>query len=342
MPRGRATGAARSCARAPAWAAAWSWCSRAACGPTSPSRRRSPQPRPTSSCGGAARDTGSSGDGAAWPPVRLSPRPAWYDRSTTQRQARHPHRHAAGHLSRHLPGQGLRVLDGEAVKVELPVLLGRTEPGRGRRRRREVDRRGDGGGARRAPRVRHHLRGLQHRPPRGRDLPRHPRAVHPPHQAGDGPAGRRADAAPPRPAPLRRAARDGRQPRLVLLRDLRPAGSSARSAPASTGSTGCRPIPGGDPLLRGPGPPRAAARAVGGERRDHRGPRAARRPRSRPSTGSRPSAPFPPSACSGPWPAPTTSTCRRRGTEAMVPVFRRLYEACMERGLPSAARPTST
>ena len=44
------------------------------------------------------------------------------------------------------PGQGVRVLDGEAAEVELQVLLGRPEPRR-RRRGRQVGGRGDGGRA---------------------------------------------------------------------------------------------------------------------------------------------------------------------------------------------------
>ena len=62
-------------------------------------------------------------------------------------------------------------------------------------------------------------------------------------------------------------------------------------------------------------------------------------PRSRPSTGSRRSGPSRPCACSGPSPAPTTPTCRPPQTEPLIPVFRRLYEACMEKGAADRRRP---
>ena len=67
----------------------------------------------------------------------------------------------------------------------------------------------------------------------------------------------------------------GRQSRLVLLRDLRPASSSRRSAPASTAEYGLERYLEAVALLRRARPEGAASRAVGHERRDHRRPRAA-------------------------------------------------------------------
>jgi hypothetical protein len=85
-------------------------------------------------------------------------------------QPHDPNRYAAGHLPRDLPGQGLRVLDSKAAACQLQVLLGRPELGSGRLQR-EVRGRGDGGRSRCPRRVRHHLRGLQHRPLRGASCP---------------------------------------------------------------------------------------------------------------------------------------------------------------------------
>ena len=62
-------------------------------------------------------------------------------------------------------------------------------------------------------------------------------------------------------------------------------------------------------------------------------------PRSRPSTGSPRWARSRRSACSVRWPAPTTPTCPPPQTEHLIPVFRRLYEACMEQGLPVGVAP---
>ena len=138
---------------------------------------------------------------------------------------------------------------------------------------------------------------------------------------------------------LRRAARDGRQPRLVLLRDLRPRRSS-RSLPRQARGVRARPLPRGRPLLRGARQQGPAPRAVGHERRDHR--RASSRPsrRSARSTGSRRSARSRRSASSARWSAPTCRTRRRRSTEDLVPGLprgstRRAWSAACR----SAARP---
>jgi hypothetical protein len=229
--------------------------------------------------------------------------PGLVRRGDRDRQADDPHRHAAGHLPRHLPGEGLRVLDREAAEGQLQVLLGGPQPRR-RRRRREVGRRGDGGGARGARRVGHHLRRLQHRPLRRRHLPRHPRALHPAHQArarGSWSASRRRRTAT---SALRPPARDRRQPRLLLLRDLRPRAlpeicpgkhaeygldaTSRRSATARRSEEG------------------PARRALGDERRDHRRASSRRSRRSRRSTGSPRWARSRPSASSGRSRAPTS------------------------------------
>ena len=122
-------------------------------------------------------------------------------------------------------------------------------------------------------RVRPHLRRLQHRPLRGRHLPRHPRAVHPAHQEGGRDPRRRADAAAPGPQALRRAARDGRESRVVLLRDLRPLrvqGGLPGQGPAVRPAA----LPRRGRVLREARQEGALERAVGDERRDHRRPRA--------------------------------------------------------------------
>ncbi len=174
-------GRGRSCAPAPAWAAGSSSSSPGAVdqrpGHGGASRTRSPY---TLHSDGRALPAATRG--RRWRRSTLSPRPAWYDgRRPARGKPMTPHRHAAGHVSRHLSGEGLRLLDREAPEVQLQVLLGGAQPRR-RRRRREVGGRGAGGRPRRAPRVRHHVRRLQHRPLRGRHLSRHPRALHQAHQ----------------------------------------------------------------------------------------------------------------------------------------------------------------
>ena len=190
------------------------------------------------------------------------------------RQADDPRRHAAGHLPRGLPGEGLRVLDREAAEVELQVLLGRPEPRRGRRRR-QVGRRGAWRWS--APRA------TSRASPTWTSTPATTRATPTSTSSSPtsgasrseiGPAGRRPDAAAPRPQALRRAARDGRQPRVVLLRDLRPRrlrGGLPRQGPRSTASSATS-TRSSTARARAEG---AAQRALGHQRRDHRRPRAA-------------------------------------------------------------------
>jgi hypothetical protein len=252
------------------------------------------------------------------------------------RQADDPDRHAPGHLPRHLPGEGLRVLDREAARSQLQVLLGGAEP-RDRRRRRQDGGRGDGGGARRARRVRHHLRRLQHRPLRRRHLPRHPRAVHRPHQARAGTAGRRADAAAPGPSRYDHLREIGVNRvsfcfeifdrelfRDDLPRQAREYGLDhyleAVRYCAALGDRGPRDEPwvSNGEIIAGLEPPESS---IARHRLDHLGRRR-----------------FPPSASSGRSRAPTSSTPSRRETEEMIPVFRRLWEATMEAGLPIGVR----
>ena len=150
--------------------------------------------------------------------------------------------------------------------------------------------------------------------------------------------GRRADAAAPRPEALRRAARDGRQPRLLLLRDLRPLRLQGG-------------LPGQGPPVRPAALPRrgrvlrvARRRRGRGTSRGSRTARSSsassrRSPRSRPSTGSPRWARSRPSASSGPLAGTDYADMPAPQTEPLVPVFRRLYEACMEKGLPIGVAP---
>ena len=193
---------------------------------------------------------------------------------------------------------------------------------------------------RRGPRrVGHHLRGLQHRPLRRRHLPRHPRALPRAHQEGAGPARRLPDPAPPRPASA--TTRCGRWASTASPSASRSstASSSRRSARASTPSTASTTTSRRCATARALGKKGPQARAVGHERRDHRRPRAARvvDPRDRlDHVGGRDSHGL---RVPARWWAPTSRTRRRPRTEDMVPVFRRLYEACMEKGLPIGCAP---
>jgi len=183
-----------------------------------------------------------------------------------------------------------------------------------------------------APRIQDHVRGLQHRPLRGH-LPRHPRAVHPEGQEGDPPPHRiqtprtRSEAL----HALRRWASTG----LFLLRDLDP----QRFVDVCPGkhrqyaSRGTRAVE----YWREPRPLEGRLRAWSPTARSSQAWRSGGLDRAIDwitSVGA-----IPRLRLQAPEGDRLRGRPRRR--RGMIPVFRRLYEACMERDLPIGVARTS-
>ena len=137
---------------------------------------------------------------------------------------------------------------------------------------------------------------------------------------------------------LRRPARDGPEPGVLLLRDLRPRALRG-DLPGQALGVRPRPLPGRHRVLRPRSGERARATSPGW--RTARSSPASSPPsrRSGPSTGSRRWAPSPPCASSGPSWAPTSRTPTRPRPRTWSPSSAASTRRAWRRGCPSACAP---
>ncbi len=187
-------------------------------------------------------------------------------------------------------------------------------------------------------RLGHHVRGLQHGPLRRRDLPRHPRALHPPHQDGTPIARGRADAAASRTSRATIVSARWVSTASRSASRSSTAGASRKSVRASTPTTGSiatwtrfaiaptsasggrrsEPWVTNGEIIAGLEPPESSIRAIEWMTSVGAIPTVCV---FRPLRGTDFEAEPPPN------------------TEDLIPVFRRLYESCMEHKLPIGCAP---